>query len=103
DDRDQRGWLGYPGRRWMILALGTKPTPLVLLFRTRARIGYRVAMSPGILLVALLTPFTPQDDIDTEALQAHVNDLIAAGVDGFFVCGTTGEGPLLDDDEVLLI
>ena len=60
-------------------------------------------MSRGILLVALLTPFTSQGDIDTEALQAHVADLRAAGVDGFFLCGTTGEGPLLDDDEVLLI
>jgi 4-hydroxy-tetrahydrodipicolinate synthase/2-dehydro-3-deoxy-phosphogluconate/2-dehydro-3-deoxy-6-phosphogalactonate aldolase len=30
-------------------------------------------------------------------------DLRTAGVDGFFLCGTTGEGPLLDDDEVLLI
>jgi len=60
-------------------------------------------MSRGILLVALLTPFTPRGDIDTEALQAHVVDLRTAGVDGFFLCGTTGEGPLLDDDEVLLI
>ena len=60
-------------------------------------------MSRGILLVALLTPFTSQGDVDTEALQAHVADLRAAGVDGFFVCGTTGEGPLLDDDEVILI
>jgi len=87
----------------MILALGAKPPLLVLLFRIQAGIGYRVAMSGGILLVALLTPFTPQGDIDTEALQAHVVDLRAAGVDGFFLCGTTGEGPLLDDDEVLLI
>jgi len=60
-------------------------------------------MPRGILLVALVTPFTPQGDIDTEALQAHVVDLRATGVDGFFVCGTTGEGPLLDDDEVLQI
>jgi 4-hydroxy-tetrahydrodipicolinate synthase/2-dehydro-3-deoxy-phosphogluconate/2-dehydro-3-deoxy-6-phosphogalactonate aldolase len=60
-------------------------------------------MSRGILLVALLTPFTSQGDIDTEALQAHVADLRAAGVDGYFLCGTTGEGPLLDDDEVLVI
>jgi dihydrodipicolinate synthase/N-acetylneuraminate lyase len=60
-------------------------------------------MPRGVLLVALLTPFAPQGDIDTEALQAHVGDLCTAGVDGFFVCGTTGEGPLLDDDEVLQI
>jgi 4-hydroxy-tetrahydrodipicolinate synthase/2-dehydro-3-deoxy-phosphogluconate/2-dehydro-3-deoxy-6-phosphogalactonate aldolase len=60
-------------------------------------------MSRGILLVALLTPFTPQGDIHTEALQAHVADLSAAGMNGYFLCGTTGEGPLLDDDEVLLI
>ena len=60
-------------------------------------------MPSGILLVALLTPFTPQGDIDTEAIQAHVADLGAAGVNGYFVCGTTGEGALLDDDEVSLI
>ncbi len=60
-------------------------------------------MPRGILLVALLTPFTPQGEIDTEALQAHAENLRSGGVDGFFVCGTTGEGPLLDDDEVLLV
>ena len=60
-------------------------------------------MSRGILLVALLTPFTRKGDVDTEALQAHAEDLRAAGVDGFFVCGTTGEGPLLDEDEILLV
>jgi 4-hydroxy-tetrahydrodipicolinate synthase len=27
--------------------------------------------------------------------------LVEAGVDGFFVCGTNGEGPLLTDDEVV--
>ena len=60
-------------------------------------------MPRGTILVALLTPFTARGEIDTDALQAHVADLRAAGVDGFFLCGTTGEGPLLDDDEVLLI
>jgi dihydrodipicolinate synthase/N-acetylneuraminate lyase len=60
-------------------------------------------MSRGILLVALLTPFTPQGDINVDALQAHASNLRAAGVDGFFLAGTTGEGPLLEDEEVLLI
>jgi 4-hydroxy-tetrahydrodipicolinate synthase len=60
-------------------------------------------MSPGTLLVALLTPFTPQGEVDVEATQVHVADLCTAGVDGFFLCGTTGEGPLLEDHEVVLI
>ena len=60
-------------------------------------------MSPGTLLLALLTPFTPQGEVDVEALPAHVADLRAAGVDGWFLCGTAGEGPLLEDDEALLI
>jgi 4-hydroxy-tetrahydrodipicolinate synthase len=60
-------------------------------------------MRRGAILVALLTPFTPGGEIDTEAMLRHVAELRAAGVDGFFVCGTTGEGPLLDDEEVLLI
>jgi 4-hydroxy-tetrahydrodipicolinate synthase len=60
-------------------------------------------MPRGVLLVALLTPFTGVGEIDGDALQAHVAALRSAGVDGFFVCGTTGEGPLLEDAEVLLV
>ncbi|HEY1271053.1 MAG TPA: dihydrodipicolinate synthase family protein [Terriglobales bacterium] len=60
-------------------------------------------MQSAVLLVALLTPFTRQGNVDVEALGAHVGELRSAGIDGFFVCGTTGEGPLLDDDEVELV
>lgn len=52
------------------------------------------------LLVALLTPLSGEGKLDAAALAAHVESLVAEGVDGFFVCGTTGEGPLLGDDEV---
>ena len=55
------------------------------------------------LLVALLTPLTREGGVDVAALQGHVKELLAAEVDGFFLCGTTGEGPLLDDDEVALV
>lgn len=60
-------------------------------------------MQRGAILVALLTPFTSTGEIDTESLSNHVSNLRTAGVDGFFVCGTTGEGPLLDDDEVVTV
>src|SRR5215813_5747477 len=60
-------------------------------------------MPRGNLLVALLTPFTSRGEIDIEALQAHAENLHSAGVDGFFLCGTTGEGALLDDDEIAQI
>src|SRR5258707_878064 len=86
----------------MIRALDVWTPTSILHFRISASIGYRLTMPRGVLLVALLTPFTPQGDIDTEALQSHEGHLRADGVDGFFVSGTTGEGPLLDDEEVLL-
>jgi len=57
-------------------------------------------MGQASILVALLTPFTPGGEVDREALAGHAAELQSAGVDGFFVCGTTGEGPLLDDEEV---
>jgi 4-hydroxy-tetrahydrodipicolinate synthase len=60
-------------------------------------------MRCGVILAALLTPFNPNGEIDSEALSKHVKDLRTAGVDGFFVCGTTGEGPLLDDEEVVSV
>ena len=54
------------------------------------------------LYVALLTPLSADGTTDICALQAHARDLLAAGMDGFLICGTTGEGPLLDDDEVVM-
>lgn len=52
-------------------------------------------------MVALLTPFTRDGRVDEAALAAHVDWLVDAGVDALMTCGTTGEGPLLADDEVL--
>jgi len=48
-----------------------------------------------------LTPLAADGGVDTDALQAHVRRLVSAGIDGVLVAGTTGEGPLLDDDEVV--
>lgn len=55
------------------------------------------------VVVALLTPFGQDGEVDATALAAHVDWLVAAGVDGLMPCGTTGEGPLLGDDEVVRV
>jgi 4-hydroxy-tetrahydrodipicolinate synthase len=52
------------------------------------------------VIVALLTPFEENGGLDEAALAAHMDYLVSAGVDGVMPCGTTGEGPLLPDDEV---
>jgi 4-hydroxy-tetrahydrodipicolinate synthase len=52
------------------------------------------------VIVALLTPFDENGALDEGALEAHVDYLVAAGVDALMPCGTTGEGPVLSDDEV---
>jgi 4-hydroxy-tetrahydrodipicolinate synthase len=51
--------------------------------------------------VALLCPFTLDGRIDGGALAAHVEFLVESGVDAIMPGGTTGEGPLLDDVELL--
>ena len=43
-------------------------------------------------VVPMVTPFTPQGALDTAALDRLVDLLIAGGVEGIFVLGTTGEG-----------
>jgi dihydrodipicolinate synthase/N-acetylneuraminate lyase len=53
------------------------------------------------VIVALLTPFDDDGRLDEAALRAHVDDLVKAGVDGLMPCGTTGEGALLSDDELV--
>ncbi len=52
---------------------------------------------------ALLTPYTPQDDINVAALAALTDYLLARGVSGFYVCGSTGEGPLQTVPERILV
>jgi dihydrodipicolinate synthase/N-acetylneuraminate lyase len=51
--------------------------------------------------VALLTPADADGGLDAPALATHVRWLRTRGVDGLMVAGTTGEGPLLDEDEVI--
>jgi|tagenome__1003787_1003787.scaffolds.fasta_scaffold19698817_2 dihydrodipicolinate synthase/N-acetylneuraminate lyase len=51
-------------------------------------------MSHDTTLVTLLTPVTARGNIHRQALQAHASDPQAAGVDGFLLTVTTGEGHL---------
>ena len=53
------------------------------------------------VIAALLTPFDERGHVDAGALQAHVTFLAERGVDGVMTAGTTGEGALLDPDEVV--
>ena len=55
------------------------------------------------VIAALLTPFTDDGDIHVPALRAHLNRLADCGIDGVMTAGTTGEGPLLTDDETLTV
>jgi 4-hydroxy-tetrahydrodipicolinate synthase len=55
------------------------------------------------VVVALLTPYEPGGGVDEGAIRAHVDWLVDMGVDGLMPCGTTGEGPLLSDDEVATV
>jgi len=52
------------------------------------------------LLAAITTPFDEHGQVDLEAFGPHVAWLAEVGLDGLFVAGTTGEGVLLEADEV---
>ena len=51
------------------------------------------------VIPALLTPLSDQDLVDTGALRDLVEFLLGRDVDGFYVCGSTGEGLLLTEEE----
>jgi len=55
------------------------------------------------LHAAVTTPFRPDGEIDLDAFSAHLEWLREAGLDGVFVAGTTGEGVLLQDDEIVAL
>lgn len=48
-------------------------------------------------VVPMVTPLTPQGDLDEQAVRAIIDYMIEGGVDGIFVLGTTGEAPSLSD------
>lgn len=47
----------------------------------------------GRMLTAMVTPFTPELDLDLPRAEALADRLLAGGTDGLIVCGTTGESP----------
>ena len=55
----------------------------------------------GQVLVALVTPFTADGEVDWPAVEKHIDDVITAGADGIVVTGTTGETSTLTDPEKL--
>jgi 4-hydroxy-tetrahydrodipicolinate synthase len=52
------------------------------------------------LLAAITTPFGADAGLDLDAFAAHVRWLDEQGLDGLLVAGTTGEGVLLEHEEV---
>src|SRR5687767_2910992 len=54
------------------------------------------------VITALVTPLR-NGVVDEDALRRHVNEQIAAGIDGLVPVGTTGESPTLDHEEHLRV
>lgn len=54
---------------------------------------------PPRLMPALITPFTEDGDIDMDAHAANLATLVARGIEGFLIAGSTGEGPYLEAGE----
>ena len=49
-------------------------------------------LKPGGVVVPMVTPVTADGRLDEPAVDRLVDFLVAGGVDGIFVMGTTGEG-----------
>ena len=50
---------------------------------------------PSGIIPPLVTPLTGRDELDVAGLERLVERVLAGGVHGLFVLGTTGEGPVL--------
>lgn len=49
--------------------------------------------------VAMVTPFTKEDEIDEAGMRENINYLMDRGVDGLLAAGTTGESATITHDE----
>jgi 4-hydroxy-tetrahydrodipicolinate synthase len=50
-------------------------------------------------IVAMVTPFTKEDEVDEAGMRENINYLMDRGVDGLLVAGTTGESATITHDE----
>ena len=48
---------------------------------------------------ALVTPFTDQDTVNTTVLRELVDYLLEKRINGLYLCGTTGEGLYMSQEE----
>ncbi len=55
------------------------------------------------IIPPLITPFSADGEVDTAVLCELIEFLLDHGVDGFYVCGNTGEGMLLSEAERRLV
>lgn len=55
--------------------------------------------TPPRYLVALVTPFTADGDLDLDAHRHNLTTLHALGIDGFVIGGSNGEGPYMEPGE----
>jgi 4-hydroxy-tetrahydrodipicolinate synthase len=55
----------------------------------------------GDILTAIVTPFGPDGSVDYASFRRLARHLVDNGSDGLVVCGTTGESPVLTDEEKL--
>ena len=53
----------------------------------------------GAVVTAMVTPFAPDGSLDVDAAVALARWLAGHGSDGLVLAGTTGEGPVLSDEE----
>ena len=51
------------------------------------------------LIAATFTPMKPDGSLNLDNVAPLVDHLIADGIKGMYVCGSTGEGPLMSSDE----
>lgn len=51
------------------------------------------------VIPAIVTPFDKEENFDEEKMRKAVEALIEKGVNGFYICGSTGEGFLMTIDE----
>jgi len=51
------------------------------------------------VFAALLTPFDENGNVDKKRLKRLVEFLISKGIDGLYICGSTGEGLLMNVEE----